>query len=312
MASYTQIGLDDIKRIVSRYDLGEVSAFENLKGGQANSSFKLTTTTGIFILSICDEKSFNEVGQLADLLRHLEEQGFPTTPVINASDGCLVTQHQGKPVLIKRYLEGSVPKEMKPKMLYRLGREIARLHRIEAPKDLPDRFAYGLKSFDEVIFCPADDDYRIWLKEKKAYLEQTIRPDLPRGLIHGDIFYDNTLFKDDELVAIIDFEEACRYYRVFDLGMCVVGACNTKGLADLEKTRILVDGYRSLRRLEPAEMELLQAFVIYGAVATSFWRFRQYNLFLPDSANSRTYLKMNAIADQIHQMPPEKFYKGVF
>lgn len=312
MASYTKIDLDDIKRIVSRYDLGQVSAFENLKGGQANSSFKLTTTAGFFVLSICDEKSFSEVGQLADLLRHLEEQGFPTTRVINASDGRLVTEHQGKPAFIKRYLEGSVPKEMKPKMLYRLGREIARLHQIEAPKGLPNRFAYGLKSFDEVIFSPADAEYRAWLKVKQAYLEQTISPDLPQGLIHGDIFYDNTLFKDDELVAIIDFEEACHYYKVFDLGMCAVGACNTNGLVDRKKTRILVDGYQSFGRLEPAEKEQLQAFVIYGAVATSFWRFRQYNLILPDSANSRTYLKMNAIADQIHQMPPEKFYRDVF
>jgi len=312
MASYTKIDLDDIKRVISRYDLGEISAFENLKGGQANSSFKLTTTTGFFVLSICDEKSFNEVGQLADLLRHLEENAFPTTPVIKTSDGRLVTQHQCKPVLIKRYLKGSIPKEMKPKMLYRLGREIARLHRIEARMDLPDRFAYGLESFDEVINSPADNDYRTWLKEKKVYLEQTIRPDLPRGLIHGDIFYDNTLFEDDELVAIIDFEEACHYYRIFDLGMCVVGACNTRGLADLKKTRILVDGYLSSRRLEPAEKKQFQAFVIYGAVATSFWRFRQYNLILPDSVNSRTYLKMNTIADQIHQMPPEKFYREVF
>jgi homoserine kinase type II len=312
VASYTKLDLDDIKRIVSKYDLGEVSTFENLKGGQANTSFKLTTTTGFFILSICDEKSFSEVGRLAGLLRHLEEKDFPTTRVINASDGRLVTEHQSKPVFIKRYLEGSVPKEMKLKMLYRLGREIARLHRIEAPKDLPNRFAYGLKSFDEVIFSPAATEYRTWLKEKRAYLEQAISPDLPRGLIHGDIFYDNTLFKDDELVAIIDFEEACRYYKVFDLGMCAVGACHTKGLADLKKMQRLVDGYQSIRRLEPVEKEQLQAFVIYGAVATSFWRFRQYNLILPGSTNSKTHLKMNAIADQIHQMSPEKFYRGVF
>ena len=94
--------------------------------------------------------------------------------------------------------------------------------------------------------------------------------------------------------------------------MCAVGACDTKGLVDLEKTRFLVDGYQSLGRLEPAEKEQLHAFVIYGAVATSFWRFRQYNLILPDSPNARTYLKMSAIADQIHQMPPEIFYREVF
>ena len=312
MAIYTQIDLDDIKRIVSRYDLGRVSDFENMKGGQANSSFILTTTAGFFILSIYDEKTFSEVEQLADLLRHLEERGFPTTRVVSASDGCPVTEHQGNPVIIKRYLQGSVPKQMQPPMLYRLGREIARLHQIEAPGGLPNRFAYGLKSFDEVIFSPANAEYRSWLKEKKAYLEQIINPDLHRGLIHGDIFYDNTLVKGDELVAIIDFEEACRYYTVFDLGMCAVGACTTDGLVDRKKTRVLVDGYQSFRRIEPAEKEQLQAFVIYGAAATSFWRFRQYNLIRPHSVNSKAYLKMNAIADQIHGLPPAEFSREVF
>ena len=312
MAIYTQIDMEDIERIVLRYDLGRVSDFENMKGGQANSSFRLTTKAGFFILSICDEKTFGEVKQLVDLLRYLEERGFLTTRVVSASDGSLVSEHQGKPVIIKRYLEGSVPKQMQPSMLYRLGREIARLHQIEAPGGLPNRFAYGLKSFDEVIFSPANAEYRAWLKGKKAYLEQALSPDLPRGLIHGDIFYDNILFKGDELVAIIDFEEACRYYTVFDLGMCAVGACTTDGLVDRKKTRVLVDGYQSFRRLDPEEKEQLQTFVIYGAVATSFWRFRQYNLLLSHSANSKAYLKMNTIADQIHGLPPAEFYREVF
>jgi homoserine kinase type II len=312
MTIYTPIGLDELQSIVSRYELGEVSDFENLDGGQANSSFKLAAAAGLFVLSICDEKTFFDVEQLAELLRYLEDQGFSTTQVIRASDGRLVTEHRGKPVLIKRYLEGFVAEEMTPKMIYRLGREMARLHRIEAPGSLPNRFAYGLESFDEVISSPADPEYRAWLKEKKEYLEQTIRADSPRGLIHGDIFYDNVLCKQDDSVVLIDFEEACSYYKVFDVGMCTAGACNTGGLVDLKKTRILVDGYQSMRRLEPGEKEQLRAFVIYGAVATSFWRFRQYNLILPDSVNSRTYLKMNAIADQVHGLTPEEFYREVF
>ena len=250
--------------------------------------------------------------RLVGLLGHLAAHGFSTTRVVGAVDGGPVTEHRGKPVFVKRYLEGSPPATMTPAMLYRLGRQIARLHRVEAPKYLPNGFAYGLSSFDEIIASGADSGYRRWLNAKKAYLEQAIVPDLPHGLIHGDIFDDNTLFAGDRLVAIIDFEEACRYYRVFDLGMCVVGTCRTAGMVDLEKTRSLVNGYRSIGRLEPAEKEQLQAFVIYGAVATSFWRFRQYHLIVPDSTDRETYRSMNAIADQVHDLPPAAFYGQVF
>ena len=33
---------------------------------------------------------------------------------------------------------------------------------------------------------------------------------LPKGIIHGDLFHDNLLFKGDKLVAMLDFEAACR------------------------------------------------------------------------------------------------------
>ncbi len=312
MATYTRIGPDDIKDIVSKYDLGPIVHFENLDGGQANSSYKLETTAGRFVVSICDEKSFDQVKQLTGVLKHLEDQGFFTTRVVSATNGRLVVEHREKPVLIKRYLEGSVPRKMTPERLRALGREIARLHGVKPPKGLLDRFPYDLEAFDEVILSSADTRYRKWLKEKKAFLAQTLRQDLPKGLIHGDIFYDNTLFKGDALVAIIDFEEACQYAMVFDIGMCITGACSTHGLVDLSKARHLVKGYERVRALENAEKKQLQAFVIYGAVATSFWRFRQYNIIMPNHSDAKTHEKMDRIADQVHQMPKSVFYDGVF
>lgn len=312
MATYTQIGPDDIMDIISHYELGSLIHFESLKGGQANSSYRLKTTTGQFVISICDEKSFGEVEQLAGVLRHLEGHGFSTTRVIGTSDDRLVIEHRNKPVFIKQYLEGRVPKKMTPTRLQALGAQIARLHEIKPPKGLGDQFPYDLDRFDEILHASVDSQYKNWLKEKKEYLTQTLRTDLPRGLIHGDIFFDNTLFQGEELVAIIDFEEACHYYTLFDLGMCVTGTCGTHGLVDLSKARHLVEGYQHIRPLNKLEKEQLQFFVVYGAVVTSFWRFRQYNIVFPGSPNAKGYEAMNRIADQVHDIPGDLFFEGVF
>ena len=312
MAIYTELDLDDIQRLAARYGLGPVSGVEELKGGQANSSYVLSTAEGRFVLSVCDEKSFSEVEQLTGLLVHLEKNGFPTTRATALKEGGFVTDHQGKPVYMKAYLEGTVPKGLTPAMAHNLGRRMARLHGLEPPPEIPGRFAYGLESFGQVIESQADPDYCDWLADKKDYLEKAIAPDLPRRLIHGDIFDDNTIYDGQKLVAIIDFEEACHYFRAFDLGMCAIGACTTGGWLDLAKTKAMVEGYLEAGHLEDREKERLKAFVIYGAAATSMWRFKQYNIVIPGHPMADHYRAMNHLADQVQGLSEREFREAVF
>ena len=75
-------------------------------------------------------------------------------------------------------------------------------------------------------------------------LEQHLSPELSQGLIHGDLFFDNVLVKENELRAIIDFEESCHYYKAFDLGMGILGLCTEKRTVALDK---IVDLATALR-----------------------------------------------------------------
>jgi homoserine kinase type II len=99
-------------------------------------------------------------------------------------------------------------------------------------------------------------------------------------------------------VAILDFEEACYYYRLFDLGMCAVGCCSKNGKFDLAKIKALMTGYTSRQPLMPEELRQLSIFVEYAAVAASLWRFRQYNINYPDSGKADSYLELSSLADQ--------------
>jgi len=125
-------------------------------------------------------------------------------------------------------------------------------------------------------------------------------PQLPTGLVHGDIFFDNILFEGNDLTGIIDFEEACNYYKVFDLGMCIVGTCVENGSVSLDKAKSLLAGYESIRKLEDTERKVLPLFSEYGAIATSFWRFRHHFITNPHSQRDN-YLEMVAVANDIHQ-----------
>lgn len=312
MATYTQIDETKLAQILDRYDLGPVHTLAPLKGGLANSSFKLATSQGTYVLSVCDEKSMAEVTGLAQVLELLEHHNFPTTRIVPTKDGRPAIRHGGQPAFIKTYIDGAVPGKITPEMIQQVGRQLALLHQIPASEAIPRQFAYGLESFGEVIdSAQADPAYRQWLAAKRAYLQANLTCDLPRAMVHGDLFFDNTLFDGNRLVAILDFEEVCHCPRTFDLGMTLVGFCAPGDTIDLELGRALVAGYQCETPLSEIEVNQLQPMAILGAVATSFWRFRQYHLIVPDASMAAHHHQMGRFADQLEAYSATEFIAAV-
>jgi homoserine kinase type II len=298
MANYTTLTPKELKDLLSHYDLGKLIKTESLEGGQANSSIKLFTERGIFILSICDEKKSADVDCLTRVLLSLEESTIPATLLVKTASGRHQISHNKTPVYLKRFVPGQVTRNLTSAILHQLGSTMATMHRLPAVDGLPEKFPCGLQLFDEVINSDLDHPYLDWLELKKHRLLERLDPEMRKGFIHGDIFWDNLVVRDDTLVAILDFEEACHYYTLFDLGMCAVGCCSKNGKFDLAKIKALMTGYTSRQPLMPEELRQLSIFVEYAAVAASLWRFRQYNINYPDSGKADSYLELSSLADQ--------------
>jgi homoserine kinase type II len=127
------------------------------------------------------------------------------------------------------------------------------------------------------------------------------------ALIHGDVFFDNMIVQRDQLMAIIDFEEACHYYRSFDLGMVIVGACRDRKGISFEKAGRFIRAYEKEKTLQSLERKTLKTFAVYAAVATSFWRFRQYHLRRPEPRFYDEHVEMQTLADTISEYPDSRF-----
>jgi homoserine kinase type II len=82
--------------------------------------------------------------------------------------------------------------------------------------------------------------------------------DLPQGVIHADLFPDNVFFLGDRLSGLIDFYFACTDALAYDLAICINAWCfEPSGAFDFVRGQALLDGYRAIRPLEPAEVEAL-------------------------------------------------------
>jgi len=307
MADYTRLTTDVIKKLLDEYDLGKFESATPFDGGQANSSIKIKTRTGDYTLSVCDEKSAGEIQSLTRVLTYLETHGFPATPLVHAKNGKTFIRYEEKPVYIKRFLPGRVCPDLSPDMRFQIGQAMARLHCLAPPTGVPEQFPYGMKSFEEIFNAKISHPYVDWLKIKRDFLKKAIDPAMEKGFIHGDIFWDNLLFSNDTLVAILDFEEACTEYKLFDIGMAAVGCCAKNGLFSMDQVQQLLKGYQVIIPLTNAEKRQLKIFMEYAAVAASFWRFRQYNIKYPTAGKKDNYKELSSLADQVHTMEESLF-----
>jgi homoserine kinase type II len=299
----------EINSILNHYDLGSITKFYPMEGGNINTSFNIQTDSGTFILTFFNLKSFETVNRLVDLLRYLEDNSYTTNKVKRSKQGVYIINYKNKPVILKEYIEGEEVQDLSLGQMWQLGRQIACLHQLPPIPSILKHHEYGLETFDDVFDYP--HDFVSWLKNKKKFLRQNIGNTLPKGLIHGDIFWDNVLLDCNRVQAIIDFEEGCHYFLVFDLGMCTVGTCMKDRKLLLDKAKSLYMGYQSIRALNPEERENLKLFIEYGAIATAFWRFRQFNVLTKNEKLKNHYLEMKQIAHNIHNMPNTDFQEQV-
>ena len=96
--------------------------------------------------------------------------------------------------------------------------------------------------------------------------------------MHGDLFPDNTIFREENLVAVLDWEEACVDHYLFDLAMTMHGFCYLAEEWRPELARSFLTGYEAGRPLAPGERENLPLFLRWAPLAMAGWHLRRYSL----------------------------------
>jgi homoserine kinase type II len=320
MATFTQLNHTEVQQLMHNYAL-DVVEYKPLIGGNGNSSFIVKTAQATYVLTVCDDKPFEEVSDIAQLLKLLESHHICCTRLIAPVDHALLTTFDGKAVMLKGYIEGQVLEHLNAQQLQQVGEQAAKLNSIPAPDYIPTEHPYGRTFFPLAIGLNIDKKFEVWLANELTFLYQNVSLDLPRGLIHGDLFYDNFLFgtapEQNQFKALIDFEEACNYYLVFELGMAIIGACVSGDEAgteavDFTKARALIAGYQKVRPLAQLEKASLQMFVRYAATATSYWRFKQYNVVNPSDELAAHHWGMVKLAQDVTDIPSTEFLARVF
>ena len=269
----------EIFRILQSYNVGNLRSFEELSPGFANRSFRLRTDRGVFLFRWILEKGRQDIHHEIELLNSLKTVKYPAAYPISRIDGDYISSLAEGHVVIYDFISGEHPIEDKPPAL-EIGNAVGWLSTLKPPADFRHRNTINL----DVCIALSNDlgdtpnqlpDIFEHFIEQTQYLENRIGLGLPEGLIHADIFPDNTIFQGEKLQAIIDFEEACWDELLFDLAMTINGFCFPMNELSYPILDSLILGYSQKRKLSPEEWLALPIYIQWTAHGMLSWHLQR-------------------------------------
>lgn len=293
MATYTGLDQLDLPGLAARYGLGEVRA-EPIVGGAVNSSFRLRSTAGEFVLTVLDGHDAAGAAELARRTRMFAALGVPTGDVVPDLAGSLVAAVGPHQVMLKQWLAGHVHSSFPESLLSDAGELLARLHLLPiaatglpaGTRRLSERDLTGMEG------C-TDPEFRDWVTRT------AVVPNPRTGtavVCHGDLFMDNLVERPDGSLAVIDWETASIDDPVFDLGMAAVGLCQSPEGERIDPARLtlLLDGYTRVRPLPDADRARLPDTIVEACVLLAVHRYhrrgtgRAHRQLIPVADSART------------------------
>ncbi len=286
MSVYTAIDSDELEDFLSAYPVGRLRDFEGIADGIENTNYFVNTSdavNGSFVLTLFERHTLEEMQYFLGLMHHLAQHRVPGVSPVADKDGNYVRLFKQKPAALVHRLDGSSITTVSTTHCEQIGAALGRMHsagldyggRRENPRGLA-----WCNATAKAVSGKLADAERRFLQAEIEYLQAHRDADIQRGVIHADLFRDNTLWKDGTLSGILDFYDACDDVLLYDVAVVANDWCSRSD-AGLDRGRViaLLDAYDEHRPLLPSERQHWPAMLRAGALR--FWLSRFYDLHFP-------------------------------
>ena len=264
MAVYTKFDQNKIEKILTNYNLGKLNSFKGIEEEIENTNYFLSIDKKKFILTVYEKRvKSRDLPFFSNLMSSLNKANFKCpTPIINEQNKT-ITDFEGKKLMIVSFLEGKAKQNLSPQNCKSVGVEVAKMHEITKNFKLKRQNDLSVKSW-RALFDSVKDKCSNIHKDLPRLIEENLKDvennwpeNLPRGIIHADLFHDNIFFIQDKFSGIIDFYFSCEDFFAFEIAICFNALCFDGVKENLSfnvtKAKNFIDGYTSIRKLTDQE-----------------------------------------------------------
>jgi Ser/Thr protein kinase RdoA (MazF antagonist) len=240
---------------------------------------------------LCTGNSQVALGEMTWLAALSHEGGLPVPEPIPSLVGKLLTRittpgvPEGRLVSLMRWVDGrSRTTDFRLSHFHAWGRMVARLHAFAAgwqPPEGFERFVWDWEgllggrgfscSVEELVASmpePLQEPFRIVSSEARAVMEDLGKGPDAYGMIHGDMYPDNVLFKAGEVIPI-DFEDCGFGHWLWDIALPLGRQPWTEEW--YRQRDAFLEGYAQVRTLPESQLQHIDLFMAAQYATMVLW-----------------------------------------
>ena len=283
MSVYTPVTPEELAPWLARFPVGALRSLQGIAEGIENTNFLVETGAGRFVLTLFERLPAAALPFYLDLMAHLAGRGFPCPRPVADAGGATLGEMKGRPACLVTFLPGQPVSAPSPAECQAVGAMLADLHLkaagIPGAPDNPRGRGWWKEAAAAAAPRLAPGDAAL-LEEELRFQSLYRFPDLPRGVIHGDLFRDNVLWSGSRVSGVIDFYFACADVLLYDVAIAANDWClGPGGALDAERAGALLSGYHARRPLTAIERGAWP--VLLRAGALRFWLSRLLDYHAP-------------------------------
>jgi Ser/Thr protein kinase RdoA (MazF antagonist) len=273
-----------IEAVLAFFGLGSAKLVAQTRLGTANQSFRVTTGTGTqyVVKMLIHQNPELLINELA-IQQQLAVHNIVTPRYIQAPSGEYMYRPAGVTDLtavISSAIPGVHPRVVNRALAFAMGSMLANYHAAVRSLPIAHRGWLNRKTVEQTTAETKFSDVKNAALNLVAQGSHMFVSDLPSGIIHGDFHIGNLLLRSERsanIVAMLDFEEAGENLLLVDIAFGLFGS-HSLATSRQQTHAVMVaflDGYESVRPLEPIESAHLADAIAYVAGACSLWMYEQ-------------------------------------
>ena len=288
MAVYTKLTTKDILSLSRLYQIGRVIKFEGIKKGIENTNYLLKTNKAKFILTIFEKRVHKkDLPFFMNLMDKLDKNKIICPKPLKNKKGKYLSTIKNKSACIVTFLKGKDKAHLDYKNCFDIGKNIAKFHKTTSKITLYRENSMSVKKLDYLLRSIKFQSKKRTLDLKSILfanlkdIKKEWPKNLPKGIIHGDLFIDNIFFNKNKFSGFIDFYFSSNDYLMYEIAICINALCfdkiKKKFVMNNKKIKNLINGYESVRILSKKEMNSLN--VLCRGAALRYLLTRIYDYF---------------------------------
>ena len=256
------------------WPLGTVRHVRPLVGGAINTSFRVSSSRGEYVLRLYQHKSAREIGFELALLSRIKR--LPVPKVVRARSRAIM-RVGSLPAIIYSYIPGKTLARHTKLQRKQVGQFLAAFHnqakgmqyreKRNALYDFPQQ---KVRLFTRAVRAARVPYLKRFLEVRKDIRRYQPNQKFPRGPIHADVKPDNVLFQNGTLSGVIDFDNAYIGPCILDLAKSMAWFGLKGSKFSMEQAADVYCGYVSRRTLSTLEYRELYAMLRYAFASHLF------------------------------------------